>query len=803
MSDEQKIIELLSKNRSILFVGSGFSSESIGLNDKPLPTASTLSELLCKDMHIKLSKDLTFTSDYYIEQKGSEKLIKFLKENLAVKSISKNQKNLCAINWQRIYTTNYDETISIAYKENGLAIDSIDTSYPESDYLKRENICIHLNGMLSNLNEESLDNSFKLTDSSYASASSFTNSEWNFLFKTDLDRASIILFVGYSLYDIDIKKILKDSNEIKEKTFFVVKNPSLKEKHILSKYGTVLDIGLDGISNLIINNKEQIEIQKNGNLIYLHKYSPTDKLPQNTFTYDDEKIREMLIYGRYSEQLIENRLLGQYRPYFIKRLELERIYENIQDSHHTIIKSKLGNGKSFLISLLKPYLFFKGEYDTYEILYDNEDFFSDIEKIHELGRKAVILLDNYENYVDLIRFIANLNSTKIVVVATSRPSNHLKFSSMLPNNFEYLNLDIDLLKDDEINDLISIINNLGQWDYLSHLTNERKIQHLKNKHNNEISSVLIEMFNSEYVRSQLSILFQSIEKKPSYKLTVFCIMLCNKLGISPSRALISELANDDTIYSSNLEKNHFFNNIYEFREGLVFGSSSVLSKFIMNNFFASNYITDNYLEIAKRLDIYKNKKNSQQDKIFKSMLKFSFIETSLPEKHKLPNLRRYYQELKKTISWLEHDPHFWLQYAMCEIAIYDYNQAQKYLNTAYSLAKRKIDYYTSNIDNQQARLWLLECNKITDGNIVFDKFSSANSLISRSENDIYKYRRIHEYKGFYDSNFSKLSSNNKDYFKSIISKYISDIDYMLQNPESEIEPSYLNFVKNDLEIIVG
>ena len=293
MENEKRIVELLKKNRSLLFVGSGFSSESLDFNDNNLPMAFSLSHMICKKMKIKESSNLAYSSEKFIDEKGELPLIDLLQQALTVREISSNQKEVCSLNWMRIYTTNYDDAIEQAYRKNGKYIECVDTKSNKDEFIKRKNICIHLNGMLRNLDEESLNTSFKLTDSSYASAESFNSSGWNYIFNSDLERASIILFIGYSLYDIDVKKILKLHKDFREKTFFIIHDKaSEEEEYILSKYGTVLKFGLSGIANIITDNKNSIRVLEDFSPSFLTRYQP--KIISHDVGFDDESIRNML-----------------------------------------------------------------------------------------------------------------------------------------------------------------------------------------------------------------------------------------------------------------------------------------------------------------------------------------------------------------------------------------------------------------------------------------------------------------------------------------------------------------------------
>ena len=90
----------------------------------------------------------------------------------------------------------------------------------QGNFYKKRNCCIHINGSISSVSEEDLDSKFKLTRTSYVSPDSFVNSPWYYYFKKDLEQSSAVVFIGYSLYDIDIEKLLFSS-------------PALRRRHTL------------------------------------------------------------------------------------------------------------------------------------------------------------------------------------------------------------------------------------------------------------------------------------------------------------------------------------------------------------------------------------------------------------------------------------------------------------------------------------------------------------------------------------------------------------------------------------------
>ncbi|HFM1703102.1 TPA: hypothetical protein ACG6BA_005425, partial [Escherichia coli] len=84
------------------------------------------------------------------------------------------------------------------------------------------------------------------------------NSDWYYHFKKDLETASAIVFMGYSMYDMDVKKFLFENPELQEKTYFVVRDGAdFKEIFTLRKYGHVLPIGVDRFSDLMKDVQKQ------------------------------------------------------------------------------------------------------------------------------------------------------------------------------------------------------------------------------------------------------------------------------------------------------------------------------------------------------------------------------------------------------------------------------------------------------------------------------------------------------------------------------------------------------------------
>lgn len=166
----------------------------------------------------------------------------------------------------------------------------------------------------------------------------------------------------------------------------------------------------------------------------------------------------------------------------------------------------------------------------------------------------------------------------------------------------------------------------------------------------------------------------------------------------------------------------------------------------------------------QRVLIQRKNRSREHKEIFRSALRFSFIERLLPNENKKSNLEKYYERLKKRVPWLIQDPHFWVQYAMAKIAAPDFEKAQQFLDNAYGKAKARYGYDTSSLDTQQARLYLLRAVKDDSTMLSLELFRDAHRLLRNTPNDVYKFRQLYLYIEYFKSKYKFLDEAGKKSF---------------------------------------
>ena len=558
--------------------------------------------------------------------------------------------------------------------------------------------------------------------------------------------------MGYSMYDMDVKKFLFENPELQEKTYFVVRDGAdFKEVFTLRKYGHVLPIGIDGFSTLVKDIQKQS--QEDGVIFTesLVKHEVFDTQPE----FRDIDSERLFLYGDYEiEKLHDSIRRINSIPYFIKRDVVSTCLQNIKDNNNLIITGDLGNGKSIILDMLAFELTVNG-YHTYVMRNNDGDYVSDLDQIYRHEDSAVVIVDNCSNYPSLIRHADKIKAENVIYIFADRNSNNIKENISL----DFIEHNIDLLSGNEIESAVKIIDNLSTWQKFSALSPDRKKKLVSDKYASQLSLLLLGLMNSPNIKIKIKQQTDLIYINPDHKKTIFCICICEIANVEPTSSLVSEISGINAIYNTSLRNSPAFKQLFKLDGTTIKSKSSIMALSLLNNTFSDIYTRDALLEIVERTDAIKDQ-DIEIKKIFKSLLRFHIIERILPQNQSA--LDRYYEELKFRCTWLMDSPHYWVQYAMCRLSFLDYNRAQNYLTNAYQKAEaKKGTYHTDNIDTQQARLYLNQCLDNNNSSEAYKLFEKAHDLLKKLPNEGRKFRQILLYKKVFDSKYQAFSKKNK------------------------------------------
>lgn len=792
------LIKRVMSGNAVLFLGSGFSASARGLDDDEMPTAPGLAQKIADLQNFDAEKDLRYAASRYLDNGGDKTiLIKLLKETFTVKKVEDHHVMIASAPWRKIYTTNYDVCFERAAEQAGKICDSIDLSSDPSEFAARNNVCVHLNGSLRNLNASTLDNDFKLTNSSYLSADSFLTSVWKYPFQRDIDFASAIVFIGYSMYDIEVQKILHSDPAYRSKTFFVTRSHKTgREGFTIQQFGSILPIGTvafaEAISRALPNSSDESEELI---LASLWEY----KLDDKDIEIRDAHVDAFLMRGDAADGVIDAAVTtSKGAPLLISRDDLDYAHSLLDANARVVVTSEFGNGKSTFLRTLRTQLALKGvrvftadEADSHQ--------HDDLDEIVKREIEGCLIIDSYDQNIDLLRHYAELKPEHLNLVVSARTSIHERLRTWFVNHgLEMNEITLDEMSLIEIERFIEIMDNLGYWGEKAALPDHSKQSIVSYDNRKQISLNLLSILSSPQMVIRVKDLLGNLLQDPKQKDTIFAIALLSAIDRPLTFSLISEIAMNGAIYQTSLRGNESFNQIFRVKGSKVIAKSSIFAIALISQQFQSTYIVDQLLKIVVAID----DGIDELHEIQKSLLRFSVVERLLPNKQRIQNLVRYYENLKREIPWLKKDPHFWLQYGMAQLTYKYYDKAQNYFDQAYALAERKHNYHTDHLDTQQARLFLLQAISIEDQTRSFQLFSDAHKIIRSLTDDVHKYRQVELYQEVFEKKFATFSKNQKATFERSCKTTLNDLNNAITTVWFGYQPGTVTKVKTILEKVI-
>jgi hypothetical protein len=159
-------LKLALDGRALLFVGSGFSRGATNLSGDDFSLGSQLAATLSKEAGQPEVLALDDAAELFADRFGVDSLVNVLKSKYSAKTVRDYHKEIAAVPWRRVYTTNYDDVFELACNDIGRRVDSITPLDDNSQISKKNLVCVHLNGFIRTTNRDSMWNDLKLTQHS-------------------------------------------------------------------------------------------------------------------------------------------------------------------------------------------------------------------------------------------------------------------------------------------------------------------------------------------------------------------------------------------------------------------------------------------------------------------------------------------------------------------------------------------------------------------------------------------------------------------------------------------------------------
>lgn len=768
---------------AMLFIGSGFSVGATSLEGKEFPTGKQLARRLYKECGMMPpDDDLYYAAQRYRRKFDDDSLVTLLQRLFTTKIVSENQKRFSEIPWTGIFTTNYDDVLETAFSSspNPKKLKPITIDQDTNLYTSRRNCCVHINGYIDDLTRSSFDNSFKLTNTSYLTEE-FSKSNWSFIFRKALESSRAIIFVGYSMYDLDIGRILYADKELKDKTIFIEwegASSDYLENSIQNEFGEIFPVGLSGFWDAYDKiASSYIPEDNKSTLLSFSELSISEKAQPMR----DDDAFNFLLKGEINLNFIWNGAISNGRETaFIKREQHDHLIDQIDSGEKVIVvTSDMANGKT-VFSLGLCCSLIARNFRVFKLNENVEKPYEDINKITALDGKIAIIIENYTRHFEELKYIYLRKNGNIVLILTTKTvfqeSFREKLSTLVGAAQE---ISLDKLSDSDIEKFSILFSTYKLWAKNDAWPLQRKNTYIKEKCGREVGACLLGIVKSPEIATRFRVLFEAFGKNDNLSKIIITASVLKLIDYEASRNMVAELLNSPYLFSLDFRRNEYAIQILDISNGRLVPRSSILAHYGLTNFADTKFLVDQLISIAKRAHDLASS-DSIYFNIYVSLVNFSVIQAMIPESGKRDGLIRFYEGLKNLRLAVTH-PHFWLQYALARLA-YDQQEdlikAKLYLDAAFSHARARPGYHLQHMENVLAR-YLLKSGKVeTDINKAFDHFLEAHNIIlrqSRNEKTEAPYKAASGYAHFYNAHKNELSIDQKKYISDAATEVISNI----------------------------
>ncbi|MDX2104058.1 MAG: SIR2 family protein [Alphaproteobacteria bacterium] len=403
-------LQAIKNGEAVLFLGSGFSLDAANRSGETIPTAQELTKFLA-EMASKPTatyRELDLVADELMKD-GNIETVKKISNLLYTKfycaRVSDAQKLTACQPWRRIYTTNYDNVVRKCFDQSELPIqvkvlqDTVESPPQGVTQL------VHLYGSIERVSLDGFLNEFVLSESQRDN-NPLTRSPWRHLIEDDFMAARAIIFIGFSMTDIDMSRILEGNIKYnKEKTFFVTReNEDVFIVNRLQRFGKVLQIGLEAFADMLRDNRSSLPLRHHIAVPYGVKklFDKVDEVK----TLNANAILSLFLYGNLEPSYITRGDISLAMPdsYTISRAEsdYDRVIRN-QDSRRAIlIHSDIGNGKT-VFSYQLAYLFAAKGFKVYRFQIARENYDESYAYFSNILEPTIVIFDDLFAYKKLLK----------------------------------------------------------------------------------------------------------------------------------------------------------------------------------------------------------------------------------------------------------------------------------------------------------------------------------------------------------------------------------------------------------------
>lgn len=709
-------------SRCVLFLGAGFSAEAKNvLNLKP-PVGRELEKEVKKLAKLADDdgSDLLDASGYALVH-GFD-LYGLLEGLYTIRQLAPEQRSILSHPWRRIYTTNYDNSVSVFRTEQGQsATDNIFDIGDDVPRKVRQGAVVHLHGSIARCQPDNVDKSLVLSRRSYVEQRVKKSGWWDW-FDKDVRISQYVFFLGYDLNDFEPASYLIKYPGLTERRHFILRDPnSPVASSKLADFGIRHSFQLSGFVERLSNAKVQ-PVPKHENDLQAFRFIDLSKDNRLLSKPNSAEIQELLAFGKLRFDGV--RATVPNSDYVVFRGETIRRCRDLLDQHDTlIIHSKIGNGKSVLSSELKITLSQSGS-NCFEMRNNVTPPPQDLEFLESM-ENVVVFFPSYDSAVANKELLAGMHYSTRYVVEMQTGTLQVRFqevSKLLGNSIGRVN--VDELNDHDCANLRNLLTEGG----LSSLAKSPRI-----RKGLEFRDFLLLAFDEPEIATRLRAVIDPMLATRAARKIICASAIFKAAGQEVDTGFIEDATGEDP-YSVMNELGEQAWELFSYTIDQIEPHSAVLSEHILKKYISPKDFCDEILnlarESARRLDEsedYNSERFRRARALLSAVIRFSFIDSIIgqaPENRAL--ISKIYEGCRRD-ELVKKEPLFWLQYSIFWQDEPRWDLAESHMEEAYERGRARPGFKFYQLDTNNLGL-LCDIERYAEaGKSVarFDKIISA------------------------------------------------------------------------------
>jgi hypothetical protein len=740
----EELYSILLDGNSMLFLGAGFTASSAtNMRGSSVPGSSQLIASLLQSIGElptadDSNKSLADVADYCFssDTRRSQSVQRLREEFTLVEQSKWHSLLLTKVPWKRIYTTNYDNAIELAFSTEGKKANAYSAMSKFAAPHAMSTTCVHVNGMVGRIDPSNVDDELRLSNLSYAKKT-FEDSEWSDLLANDLAYCDRCVFVGFSMRDLDISRLAISQQTRGRVFFFNGTNTDRFAKARLESYGYVSDLTGEQLANAMAEGLSTPRAISAKALAHFRRLRPAQTL---TLATDNDRF-SLLLYGDLKPNVLANNWQNSGPgAYVFARAVQDEILEAVEQGNDIAIISGLGNGKTTLLAILGYQLSQKG-WQVFECVGSAPGAMAEVETLCSNPSRKIVLIDDASNNRNIVAKFGLHRDKNIRLVLADRT---MRYDRVFTDDFlvdcginsieEYV---LDSLLPSEISSLTKLFDSAGLWGPLASLEANQKRYFIEKKCRSELSIALLAIAKSTDLRNRVEDAFNAdlIGDKGVLEALVVSAVL-KVFGFSIPLHTLGRLVGTRAVEALTRSKSEVISKLCSVNGGQLTVHSAVFGSFLLRDVLEPGLV----LGLLEKAAIAAQKHNvafvleefedrgKGKRRTASELYVFRNLQQIVTSEGNEERIFEFYEKLRIACS-LEDEPLYWLQYAIAKLFAGEMETTKRFLDMAYGAAKKSTNFSPFQIDNQYARYLLETTIETGSTSKAYEAFSEAHRIV--------------------------------------------------------------------------